>query len=224
MTLYATLVPTADRPTSHVRLGRTQLGGRLQKGDAVALRADDHSVFFRVDPVDDQLADGIDDEVHVAEPLAERLLPPPEAGEIRVETVSPGVVPEADRVVVDPGSNDPTDLASLLRDREAFLHRGTERYDIESRAGETGVVEFTVTETEPEDPTVRVGRRTRIEFTGDAGETASPTPATVEAVLEEADAVERRLDEIQTAVDDLRGTVERLRSRVDEETEADDEA
>jgi hypothetical protein len=216
VTLYATLVPAPDRPTSHVRVGRTRLGGRLEKGDAVALRADDDAVFFRVDPVDDQLADGIGDEVHVAASVAERLLPPPEAGEVRVETVSPGVVPEADRVVIDPRSNDPADLANLLRHRGAFLHRGTERYDIESRAGETGVVEFTVTETEPDEPTVRVGRRTRIEFVGDGDGGAPVAPATADELRAELDGVDRRLDEIQTAVDELRATVDGLRSRLDD--------
>ena len=209
VTLYATLVPVPDRPTSHARVGRTKLGGRLQKGDTLAVRFDDEEVFLRAAPVDDQLADGIGDELRVSASLADRLLPPPEAGEVRVERVDGGVVPVADRVVLDPHGNDPAELASLLRERAALLHPGTERYDIDERAGATGVVSFTVTERQPTVSTVRVDDTTRIEFVdgSESGEVAQLRAAVTEA--------ESRLDEIERAVDDVRGVLAEVRAGLD---------
>lgn len=220
MTLYATLVPVPDRPTSHARVGRTKLGGRLEKGDALAVRFDDNEVFLRAAPVDDQLADGIGDDLRVSASLADRLLPPPEAGEVRVERVDPGVVPVADRVVLDPHGNDPADLASLLRERAALLHPGTERYDIDERTGATGVVSFTVTERQPAEPTVRVDDTTRIEFVDDATAAAEPAdPAELRATVEEATA---RLDEIDRAVADVRELLAEVRAGLDATEESAD--
>ena len=220
MTLYATLVPVPDRPTSHARVGRTKLGGRLEKGDALAVRFDDNEVFLRAAPVDDQLADGIGDDLRVSASLAERLLPPPEAGEVRVERVDPGVVPVADRVVLDPHGNDPADLASLLRERAALVHPGTERYDIDERTGATGVVSFTVTERQPAEPTVRVDDTTRIEFVDDATAAAEPADlAELRATVEEATA---RLDEIDRAVADVRELLAEVRAGLDATEESAD--
>ena len=220
MTLYATLVPVPDRPTSHARVGRTKLGGRLEKGDALAVRFDDNEVFLRAAPVDDQLADGIGDDLRVSASLADRLLPPPEAGEVRVERVDPGVVPVADRVVLDPHGNDPADLASLLRERAALVHPGTERYDIDERTGATGVVSFTVTERQPAEPTVRVDDTTRIEFVDDATAAAKPAdPAELRATVEEATA---RLDEIDRAVADVRELLAEVRAGLDATEESAD--
>jgi hypothetical protein len=220
VTLYATLVPVPDRPTSHARVGRTKLGGRLEKGDALAVRFDDNEVFLRAAPVDDQLADGIGDDLRVSASLADRLLPPPEAGEVRVERVDPGVVPVADRVVLDPHGNDPADLASLLRERAALLHPGTERYDIDERTGATGVVSFTVTERQPAEPTVRVDDTTRIEFVDDATAAAEPADlAELRATVEEATA---RLDEIDRAVADVRELLAEVRAGLDATEESAD--
>ena len=220
MTLYATLVPVSDRPTSHARVGRTKLGGRLEKGDTLAVRFDDGEVFLRAAPVDDQLADGIGEDLRVSASLAERLLPPPEAGEVRVERVDPGVVPIADRVVLDPHGNDPADLASLLRERTALLHPGTERYDIDERTGATGVVSFTVTERQPAEPTVRVDDTTRIEFVDDPTAAAEPAdPAELRATVEAATA---RLDEIERAVADVRELLAEVRVGLDAAEETDD--
>ncbi len=220
MTLYATLVPVPDRPTSHARVGRTKLGGRLEKGDALAVRFDDNELFLRAAPVDDQLADGIGDDLRVSASLADRLLPPPEAGEVRVERVDPGVVPVADRVVLDPHGNDPADLASLLRERTALLHPGTERYDIDERTGSTGVVSFTVTERQPAESTVRVDDTTRIEFVDDATVAAEPAdPAELRARVEEATA---RLDEIDRAVTDVRELLAEVRAGLDATEESAD--
>jgi hypothetical protein len=220
VTLYATLVPVPDRPTSHARVGRTKLGGRLEKGDALAVRFDDNEVFLRAAPVDDQLADGIGDDLRVSASLADRLLPPPEAGEVRVERVDPGVVPVADRVVLDPHGNDPADLASLLRERAALVHPGTERYDIDERTGATGVVSFTVTERQPAEPTVRVDDTTRIEFVDDATAATEPAdPAELRATVEEATA---RLDEIDRAVADVRELLAEVRAGLDATEESAD--
>jgi hypothetical protein len=213
VTLYATLVPVPDRPTSHARIGRTRLGGRLEKGDTLAVRYDDGEVFLRAAPVDDQLADGIGDDLRVSASLADRLLPPPEAGEVRVERVDPGVVPVADRVVLDPHGNEPAELASLLRERAALLHPGTERYDIDERTGATGVVSFTVTERQPAEPTVRVDDTTRIEFVDDATTPATTAdPAELRASVETAAA---RLDEIERAVEEVRGLLTEVRAGLD---------
>ena len=175
MTINATVIETPDRPTSHVELGKTKLGGVLEKGSLVELSFEGGSVAFRADPVDDTISSTISRKVRVNERLAETLLPPVDRTEFVASRITKGDVATADRVEINPRGNDPDELAQLLRSREALLHPVAEEYDLSRTAGETKTVQFTVTDLSPARTTVRVTGRTSFEFTTteDAAKAAS---------------------------------------------------
>lgn len=176
MTLSVILSPFDDRPTSHVEMGRTKLGSPLKKGDVVRItHQSGRTAAFRVDPVDDEISDSIRKNVRMNADAAARLFPSPDDGTFTAEQISPGSVIGAKRVELNPRGYDREDLVAMLRQRQALLHPVHEVYDVSRTEGETKTVEFTVTELERDQQTVRVTEDTTFEFT-DAADTPATAP------------------------------------------------
>ena len=173
MTLNAQVTTDDDRPTSHVEIGETKLGGRLEKGDIVTVQFDGGEVHFRADPVADGAIPSpgepaIGQKVRVNSQLADQLFPPIRGAQFKAKSGSAGRIRTADRVTIDPLGNDPEKLRQLLVRQEALLHPVRETYDL-GGPDEIKTVEFIVDEVEPRQPTVVVDGTTDFEFT-DAGE------------------------------------------------------
>ena len=178
MTLTAILSPIDDRPTSHVEMGRTKLGGRLERGDAVRITDETgREAAFLVDPVDDEISSTIGKKVRVNADAATRLFAAPDSGSFTAEKISPGSVVGASKVEINPRGYDPEELVAMLRQRQALLHPIHEVYAAGWSGEEAKTVEFTVTDLERDQQTVRVTDRTEFEFT-DTAAAAAPTGGT----------------------------------------------
>ncbi|MEZ3143529.1 ATP-binding protein [Halobaculum sp. MBLA0143] len=154
-----------SQPTSHLTLGASKIN---PDDEVVRIEHCGVNVTLQVDAENDRVASNIGSDAKIAPEIAELF-----GGIDRTESFyvyslpSPKKVRPAGSVTINPLGTPADKLEAVLKDREVLLHPIVERYDLGSE-----VVEFSVTDVEPYEPTVMVGQGTEFEF-----ETDSSTPA-----------------------------------------------
>lgn len=158
-----------ERPTSHVRVGRSKIGGDT---DVVRISHSDREAFFRVESADDRVMSDIGSKAYIHENVADLF------GGISYDepfVVDSGAsiasVPTCESVSIHAAGASTDALEEHLRSTEYLLHRIEEVAQIRG-----SLVRFVVGEMSPSAySTLRVTAETDIEF---LEEPIDPTPAT----------------------------------------------
>jgi transitional endoplasmic reticulum ATPase len=159
-----------DRPTSHVRVGRTKIGGDT---DVVRIQHRSREAYFRAETEDDRVSSDVGGRAYINENVADVF------GGISRDNEEPFLVdrdasivdvPAADSVTIHPGGTATDALETYLQSAEFFVHRIREVAEIRG-----SLVEFTVNEMSPSAyATLRVTEDTDLEF---VDKPVEPTPA-----------------------------------------------
>lgn len=147
-----------DRPTSHVRVGRSKVGGET---DVVRVQHRDREAYFRAETENDRVMDTVGSKAYIHENVADVF------GGISYDDrfmidgdASEAAVPAADELVIYPRDVAPDVLEEFLREQGFFVHRIEEVAEVRG-----SLVKFMINEMKPSAySTLRVTDDTEIEF------------------------------------------------------------
>lgn len=170
-----TPITKEDQPSSHVRVGRSKIGGDT---DVVKLRHREREAFFRAKTEDDRVMSSIGNKVYINENVAAIFGGIDFSGGnsfVIDSDASVASVPAADEVEIYPHEVARDVLEKYLRSEEYLLHRIEEAAEIRG-----GVVRFTITEMSPSAySTLRVSPDTDINFVETSAEPEPVAPGGV---------------------------------------------
>jgi len=161
-------IQKTDRPTSHVRVGRSKIGGET---DVLRVSHRGREAYFRAETEDDRVMDSVGSKAYIHENVADVFGGISYDDRFVVDAdATTAAVPAADEVTIHPEGVAPGALEEYLRETEYFVHRIQEVASIRG-----SLVRFTVNEMSPSAyGTLRVTADTDIEF---VDEPAAPEPA-----------------------------------------------
>lgn len=161
-----------DRPTSHVRVGRSKIGGDT---DVVCVRHCGHEAYFRAETEDDRVMDSVGSKAYIHENVADVFGGISYDDRFVVDAdATTAAIPAADEVTIFPQGISPDALEAFLREEEFLVHRIEEVADVRG-----SLVRFTVNEMSPSAyGTLRVTADTEITF---EDEPVAPEPAAASA-------------------------------------------
>ncbi|WP_430505584.1 ATP-binding protein [Haloparvum sp. PAK95] len=157
-----------DRPTSHVRVGQSKIGGET---DVVCVRHRGREAYFRAETEDDRVMDNVGSRAYIHENVADIYGGVSYDEPFYVDAdASKASVPAANEVTIYPNEVATDALAEFLRETEFFVHRIEEVAEIRG-----SLVRFTVNDMAPDAyGTLRVTEETDLTF---EDEPATPEPA-----------------------------------------------